>query len=110
MVDDNDNGRKLPRRLADLDAETIGWLDRLTDEERTALIWAGHLPKFKRDRLDMFLGLEREKFEAGFKIVELWTKTAWIAKTATKLLLFVAGTLVALNQVISYFGDHGGKQ
>lgn len=99
----------MPRRLLDLDQETIGWLDRLTTEERQALIWAGHLPKFKRDRLDLFLGLESEKFAAGFKIVEMYTRTTWIAKTATKFLLYVAGTLVAINQVWAYFGSTGGK-
>ncbi|PWJ88339.1 hypothetical protein C8D77_11161 [Mesorhizobium loti] len=106
---DDGKGHALPRRLVDLDDETIGWLDRLTTEERQALIWAGHLPKFKRDRLDLFLGLDRDKFEAGFKIVELWTRTTWIAKTAMKLLLYVAGTLVAINQVVAYFGSTGGK-
>ncbi|TIM16298.1 MAG: hypothetical protein E5Y67_03640 [Mesorhizobium sp.] len=99
----------LPRRLLDLDAETVGWLDRLTTEERTALIWAGHLPKFKRDRLDLFLALEQDKFQAGFTIVELYTRTTWIAKTSMKLLLYVAGALVAVNQVMAYFGASGGK-
>ncbi|PBB75222.1 hypothetical protein CK227_10545 [Mesorhizobium sp. WSM4308] len=107
---ENGSERKLPRRLLDLDEETVGWLDRLTTEERTALIWAGHLPKYKRDRLDLFLALEREKFEAGFQVVELWTKVSWIARTSTKLLLIVAGTLVAINQVLAYFGSSGGKQ
>lgn len=107
---ENSDDRKLPRRLLDIDPETVGWLDRLTTEERTALIWAGKLPKYKRERLDLFLALEQDKFQAGFKIVELWTKTAWVAKTATKLLLFVAGTLVAINQVMAYFGASGGKQ
>lgn len=109
MTRQDDGEGKLPRRLLDLDAETVGWLDRLTTEERQALIWAGHLPKFKRDRLDLFLGLESEKFQAGFKIVELYTRTTWIAKTSMKLLLYVAGALVALNQVWTYFGAAGGK-
>jgi hypothetical protein len=106
---DDENGRALPRRLLDLDPETIGWLDRLTTEERTALIWAGKLPEEKRHRLDLFLALEKEKFQAGFQVVELWTKVSWIARTSTKLLLFVAGTLVAVNQVLSYFASSGGK-
>lgn len=109
MADDEDNGRKLPRRLLDLDEETIGWLDRLTTEERIALIWAGHLPKYKRDRLDLFLGLEAEKFQAGFKIVELWTKASWVAKLAMRVLLVTAGTLVALDRVMAYFSASGGK-
>ncbi|WP_217577307.1 hypothetical protein [Mesorhizobium sp. GbtcB19] len=108
-MEHDDNERQLPRRLLDLDPETIGWLDRLTTEERMALIWAGHLPKEKRDRLDKFLALEKDKFQAGFQIVELWTKVSWIAKFATKILLLVAGTLVAINQVMSYFTS-GGKQ
>lgn len=108
---EHDEGeRKLPRRLLDLDPETIGWLDRLTTEERTALIWAGKLPEEKRKRLDLFLALEKEKFQAGFQVVELWTKVSWIARTSTKLLLLVAGTLVALNQVLAYFASSGGKQ
>lgn len=111
MADENDeNGRKLPRRLLDLDEDTILWLDRLNTEERTALIWAGKLSEEKRKRLDLFLALEKEKFQAGFQVVELWTKVSWIARTATKLLLLVAGTLVALNQVLAYFGANGGKQ
>ncbi|RVD16851.1 MAG: hypothetical protein EOS73_25395 [Mesorhizobium sp.] len=109
MVDDNGTERKLPRRLVDLDEETIRWLDRLTTEERTALIWAGHLPEEKRKRLDMFLSLEKDKFQAGFQVVELWTKVSWIARTSTKLLLFVAGTLVAINQVLAYFSSPVGK-
>jgi hypothetical protein len=109
MADDEENGRKLPRRLLDLDEETIGWLDRLTTEERVALIWAGKLPEEKRHRLDLFLALEKDKFQAGFQIVELWTKVSWIAKMATRVLLVVAGTLVALDRVMAYFSASGGK-
>lgn len=106
MNDETD--RKLPRRLLDLDPETVGWLDRLTTEERTALIWAGKLPQDKRERLDLFLALEEEKFKAGFRIVEIWTRLDWVGRTAVKLLLLVAGALVAVNQVMAYFAS-GGK-
>ncbi|ESW92906.1 hypothetical protein NKL07_21730 [Mesorhizobium sp. C280B] len=100
--------RKVPRRLLDIDTETVGWLDRLNSAERDNFIRLGKLPKWQLDRLELFLALEEEKFKAGFQVVELWTRVSWIAKTAVKLLLIVAGTLVALNQVLAYFS--GGKQ
>jgi hypothetical protein len=106
---DDDEERKLPRRLIDLDEDTILWLDRLNTEERMALMWAGKLSQEKRHRLDLFLALEKEKFQAGFQVVELWTKVSWIARTSTKLLLLVAGTLVAINQVLAYFASSGSK-
>lgn len=110
MAGDDEDEEKLPRRLMDLHPETILWLDRLNTEERTALMWAGSLSYEKRKRLDLFLALEKEKFQAGFQVVELWTKVSWIARTSTKLLLLVAGTLVAVNQILAYFASSGGKQ
>lgn len=101
----------LPRRLRDLDEETIEWLDRLTTEERQALIWAGHLPSEKRERLDKFLALSKEHFEAGFKIVELWTKVRWLAWLFTKVVFGTAALLLAVSQILASMGIQlGGKQ
>lgn len=98
----------LPTKLLDLDPETVGWLHRLTTEERAALIWAGRLPEKKRERLDLFLALEEEKFKAGFTIVELWTRLQWIGITAMKILVTIAGALVALDAFVRWLGS-GGK-
>jgi len=105
-------GTKLPRRLLDLDQETIEWLDRLTTEERSALIWAGHLPIEKRKRLDQFLALPQEHFEAGFKIVEVWTRVRWLGWMFTKIVLTTAAVLYAAQQILAAAGisPFGGKQ
>jgi hypothetical protein len=102
-------GHEIPRRLIDLDPETIGWLDRLNTDQRDALIWAGRLPEDKRKRLDQFLSLDEEKFKAGFTMVEIWTRLRWISVTSMKIILSVAGLLLAFDAILRWFAASGGK-
>jgi hypothetical protein len=99
----------VPLRLRDLDDETILWLDRLDSKQRESLIWCGHLTPEARSRLDQFLKLDVEKFTAGFKLVELWTKISWVlgrlgwlGKTSVWIIITVASILVALTQIIEH--------
>ncbi|OBQ90044.1 hypothetical protein [Mesorhizobium sp. AA23] len=89
-----------PQRLRELDPETILWLDRLDSKQREALIWAGRLDPLRRERLDKFLDLDEDHFEAGFAVVQLWTRLRWLGSTSMWIILTVAGLLLALTQII----------
>lgn len=91
-----------PSRLRDLDPETILWLDRLDSQQRQALIWAGHLEPEQRERLDKFLALDRDHFEAGFAVVQLWTRLRWLGSTSMWIILTVAGLLLAVTQILEH--------
>lgn len=91
-----------PSRLRDLDPETILWLDRLDSQQRQALIWAGHLELEQRERLDKFLALDRDHFEAGFAVVQLWTRLRWLGSTSMWIILTVAGFLLAVTQILEH--------
>ncbi|PBC01715.1 hypothetical protein [Mesorhizobium sp. WSM3860] len=90
----------VPQRLRELDPETILWLDRLDSKQREALIWAGRLKPEQRDRLDDFLDLDEDHFQAGFAVVKLWTRLRWLGSTSMWIILTVAGLLLALTQII----------
>lgn len=91
---------EVPNRLRDLDPETILWLDRLDSKQRDALIWAGRLDLEQRDRLDKFLDLDHDHFEAGFAVVKLWTRLRWLGSTSMWIILTVAGLLLAMAQIL----------
>ncbi|MCA0032780.1 hypothetical protein [Mesorhizobium sp. B263B2A] len=93
---------EIPNRLRDLDANTILWLDRLDHDQREALIWAGKLDRHQRDRLDKFLDLDKDHFEAGFAVVKLWTRIRWLGSTSMWIILTVAGLLLALTQILDH--------
>jgi hypothetical protein len=90
----------VPNRLRDLDPETILWLDRLDSKQREALIWAGRLSPMQRDRLDEFLDLDQDHFDAGFAVVKLWTRLKWLGSTSMWIILTVAALLLAVTQII----------
>lgn len=63
-------------------------------------IWAGRLDPLRRERLDKFLDLDEDHFEAGFAVVQLWTRLRWLGSTSMWIILTVAGLLLALTQII----------
>lgn len=90
---------ELPLRWRELDKRTIELVARLNEEERERWIQVMHLTKKEMDRLEQFLSLPDDKWEAGFRIV---TRSALFARTlrsAPKLVLGLAAVMVALNQV-----------
>lgn len=95
---------QLPQRLRELHPETVLFLDRLNSTERDSLIYFANLSEKKRERLTRFLGLAEDEFEAGFKVVELWTRLGWMGITAMKIILTVAGLLLAINQILTWWG------
>jgi len=94
---------EVPNRLRDLDPETILWLDRLDSKQREALIWAGRLETEQRTRLDRFLDLDRDHFEAGFAVVKLWTRLQWLGSTSMWIILTIAGVLLAMTQIFEHY-------
>lgn len=104
MTEPHGNGLQLPKRLAELNPETVLFLDRLNTLERDSLIYFANLPEKKRERLTRFLNLAEDEFEAGFKVVELWTRLGWMGITAMKIILTVAGLLLAINQIMTWWG------
>jgi hypothetical protein len=104
-----DDELPIPLRLRDLDPDTILFLDRLNENERRALIWCASLNPESRDRLDQFLRLDVEKYVAGFKLLELWTRLSWlfgrlgwIGKTSVWIVMTTAGILIALTQIAEH--------
>ncbi|MER9130655.1 hypothetical protein [Mesorhizobium sp. M0768] len=90
---------ELPDRWRDLDKRTIEMVYRWNEEERERMIQVSHLTKKQMDRLDQFLKLPDDKWEAGFRIVTrsvLFTRTL---RSAPKIVLGLAAVLVALNQL-----------
>ncbi|MER8403544.1 hypothetical protein NKH16_02130 [Mesorhizobium sp. M1307] len=90
---------QLPDRWRDLDKRTIEMVYRWNEEERERMIQVSHLTKKQMDRLDEFLKLPDDKWEAGFRIVTrsvLFNKTL---RSAPKFVLGLAAVLVALNQL-----------
>ncbi|MER9586986.1 hypothetical protein [Mesorhizobium sp. M0276] len=98
-----DMSDEIPNRLRDLDPETILRLDRLDSSQRAALIWAGRLDQHQRDRLDKFLDLDRDHFEAGFAVVKLWTRMRRLGSTSMWIILTVAGLLLAMSQIVDHW-------
>ncbi|MER9056404.1 hypothetical protein [Mesorhizobium sp. M0910] len=89
----------LPQRWRELDKRTIEMVARCNEEERERIIQISHLSKKQMDRLDQFLKLPDDKWEAGFRIVTrsvIFNKTL---RSAPKFVLGLAAVLVALNQV-----------
>lgn len=93
----------IPSRLVDLDPDTILWLDRLDHKQREALVWAGRLEPQQRARLDRFLDLDKDHFEAGFAVVRLWTRLRWLGSTSMWIILTVAGLLLTMAQILDHF-------
>ena len=92
-----------PSRLRDLHPDTILWLDRLDTQQREALIWAGRLDQHQRDRLDQFLDLDKDHFEAGFAVVRLWTRVRWLGSTSMWIILTTAALLLAIAQIFDHW-------
>lgn len=99
----------VPQRLRELTPETVLFLDRLNTAERDSLIYFANLPEDKRNRLTRFLNQPKDEFDAGFKVVELWTRLGWMGVTAMKIILTVAGLLLAINQIMTWLGSKAGN-
>ncbi|TIM67502.1 MAG: hypothetical protein E5Y52_11390 [Mesorhizobium sp.] len=83
----------LPKRLRDLDSETL--LCRLDSKQREALILVGRLDLRQRERLD------QDHFEAGFAVVQLWTCLRWLSASSMWIVFTVAGLLFAVDQIMT---------
>lgn len=97
---------KFPQKLRDLDKETTEFLWRLSSEQREALDWVAGLETWQRDRLDLFLSLSKENFEAGFTIVEWWSKIRWLGKTGFWIMGGVVALLIFVNQVAAFISTY----
>ncbi len=98
----------LADRLADLSPKTIKWLSQLEDENIDNLEWLCDQPKEKLDRFDQFISMSKEKFEAGFKIVELWTRMAWLGKTGFWLMSGIVAILMFFSQIKPFIASLWG--
>lgn len=92
-------GRGLPQRWADLDKQTIEWIARLNEDERNRLIEVSHLDERQTRRLEQFLSLPEDKWEAGFRIVTRSVVISGIIRKVPKFIIGLAAILVALNQI-----------
>ena len=90
---------KLPLRWRDLDKRTIEWIARLNENERSRLIEVSHLDPKQIERLERFLSLPDDKWDAGFKIVTRSVLIASIVKRVPTLIIGLAAILVAINQI-----------
>lgn len=90
---------KLHQRWYDLDPRTIEFIARLNEDERRRLIELGSLSEKEVERLQKFLALDDERWEAGFTIV---ARSVVISKAIRKFPVFLmtfAAMLVAVNQI-----------
>lgn len=101
------NHPQLPQRLRELNPETILFLDRLNTTERDSLIFFANLSDSKRARLTRFLNQPDKEFEAGFTVVEIWTRLGWMGITVMKVIVTVAALLLALNQILTWLRPKG---
>lgn len=88
-----------PTRLRDLDPRTIEFLARLNEDERQRLIEVSHLDEKQTKRLEQFLSLPDDKWEAGFRIVTRSVLIAGAIKSVPKFILGLAAILIAINQI-----------
>jgi hypothetical protein len=93
------NPSELPQRWWELDKRTIEMVARWNEEERERLIQISHLDKKQMDRLDVFLSLPDDKWDAGFKIVTRSVVFTRAIRSVPKFVLGLAAILVALNQI-----------
>ncbi len=91
--------RDLPQRWADLDPRTIEFIARLNEDERQRLIEVSHLDAKQTQRLEQFLSLPDDKWDAGFKIVTRSVVLNRAVRSVPKLILGLAAVLVAVDQI-----------
>lgn len=90
---------ELPLRWRDLDKRTIEFIARLNEHERQRLIEVSNLSSQQTKRLEKFLSLPDDKWDAGFKIVTRSVVIAGIVRKVPKLILGLAALLIAINQI-----------
>ncbi len=100
----------LPRRLRDLEPRTIEWLARLNEQERQNLIFMGDLTEKKRTRLDKFLALPDEEFQAGFQVVTAAVRIKWVLAKGFWIASSVAAVLLIYSQISNFVSKQGGGQ
>lgn len=109
MVDINDPTRPPdppkvdpPQRFREYDEDTQKWLYRMNSKERQALIWMGKKSEEYMKRMDELIDLPEDRWKAFFQIGMAWTSLSWTLITGAKLILAVAGILVAYNNIWPY--------
>ncbi|TPK15148.1 hypothetical protein FJ872_19305 [Mesorhizobium sp. B2-5-9] len=98
--------RELPQRWRELDKRTIEMVARWNEPERERLIQLSHLSKKQLDRLDDFLKLPDDKWEAGFRIVTRSVVITKASKTILKMTLGLAAVLVAFGQIWAWVAPY----
>lgn len=90
---------RLPGRWMELDKRTIEWIARLNEDERNRLIEVSQLSAKQVARLEQFLSLPDDKWDAGFKIVTRSVFIGGAVRRIPKLILGLAALMIALNQI-----------
>lgn len=96
----------LPQRWAELDRRTIEWIARLNEDERQRLIEVSHLEPQQIRRLELFLSLPDDKWEAGFRIVTRSVLVARALRSFPRFVLALAAVLIALNQIWGFVAPY----
>jgi len=99
---------ELPRRLRDLELRTIEWLARLNEQERQNLVFIGDLSEKERKRLERFLGLPDDEFQAGFQVVSTVTRLRWVGVKGFWLMSTVAAVLLLYSQISGFVSKYTG--
>lgn len=106
----NDETFDLPRRLRDLEPRTVEFLARLNEPERDNLVHMSNMSVKKRERLEKFLSLPEEEFNAGFEIVTAAVRTKWILKKGFYIGSSVAAGLLIYSQITAFLVKKGTGQ
>lgn len=97
---------KLPLRWRELDKRTIEWIARLNESERSKMIAVSHLNDKQLERLERFLSLPDDKWEAGFKIVTRSVLFSAAVRRVSGLIIAFAALIVALGQIWAWVAPY----
>jgi len=105
----SDDARRLPERWKELDKRTIELIARLNEDERRHLVDLMALDDKEIGRLRRLLSLPDEKWEAGFKIVTRSAFLSAVISRVPRLILLIAGVLVAVSQIWGFLAPYVGR-
>lgn len=91
-----------PQRFREYDEDTQKWLYRMNSAERVNLIWWGRKSDEYKKRLDALIGLPEDRWKAIFQVNLIWANLSWTLMSGAKIVLAVAGMLVAYNNIWPY--------
>lgn len=90
--------------------KSLSVISQFSESHCKNIVYFAELSDPSIKRLKLFLALSDEHFQAGFSIVEIWSKVVWLFKTSGLLIGAIVGVLMLYNQALSAIEKwSGGK-